>query len=213
MKKMSIEDAAEFFSVSKEAIHNRVRRGSIESVIENGEKLVLVDEGAKSAQKRVVAAKSNTNDRYTKHLEEQNLKLQQRVATLEGETRILRDQKERMLIEEKEKLEKIYKEKDEQLKNILQTLSSKFMLNVPAQEVETIEQSITYEAEIEEDEEFASEMVSLKKHLKSLKISEKKINKITSKFKNFDDERIVRIGKKIYIDPLKYDYSDLIKMK
>lgn len=213
MKKMSIEDAAEFFSVSKEAIHNRVRRGSIESVIENGEKLVLVDESAKSAQKRVVAAKSNTNDRYTKHLEEQNLKLQQRVATLEGETRILRDQKERMLIEEKEKLEKIYKEKDEQLKNILQTLSSKFMLNVPAQEVETIEQSITYEAEIEEDEEFASEMVSLKKHLKSLKISEKKINKITSKFKNFDDERIVRIGKKIYIDPLKYDYSDLIKMK
>lgn len=213
MKKMSIEDAAEFFSVSKEAIHNRVRRGSIESVIENGEKLVLVDEGAKSAQKRVVAAKSNTNDRYTKHLEEQNLKLQQRVATLEGETRILRDQKERMLIEEKEKLEKIYKEKDEQLKNILQTLSSKFMLNVPAQEVETIEQSITYEAEIEEDEEFASEMVSLKKHLKSLKISEKKINKIISKFKNFDDERIVRIGKKIYIDPLKYDYSDLIKMK
>lgn len=213
MKKMSIEDAAEFFSVSKEAIHNRVRRGSIESVIENGEKLVLVDESAKSAQKRVVAAKSNTNDRYIKHLEEQNLKLQQRVATLEGETRILRDQKERMLIEEKEKLEKIYKEKDEQLKNILQTLSSKFMLNVPAQEVETIEQSITYEAEIEEDEEFASEMVSLKKHLKSLKISEKKINKITSKFKNFDDERIVRIGKKIYIDPLKYDYSDLIKMK
>lgn len=213
MKKMSIEDAAEFFSVSKEAIHNRVRRGSIESVIENGEKLVLVDESAKSAQKRVVAAKSNTNDRYIKHLEEQNLKLQQRVATLEGETRILRDQKERMLIEEKEKLEKIYKEKDEQLKNILQTLSSKFMLNVPAQEVETIEQSTTYEAEIEEDEEFASEMVSLKKHLKSLKISEKKINKITSKFKNFDDERIVRIGKKIYIDPLKYDYSDLIKMK
>ncbi|MBD3796957.1 MAG: DNA-binding protein [Campylobacterales bacterium] len=213
MKKMSIEDAAEFFSVSKEAIHNRVRRGSIESVIENGEKLVLVDESAKSAQKRVVAAKSNTNDRYTKHLEEQNLKLQQRVATLEGETRILRDQKERMLIEEKEKLEKIYKEKDEQLKNILQTLSSKFMLNVPAQEVETIEQSITYEAEIEEDEEFASEMVSLKKHLKSLKISEKKINKITSKFKNFDDVRVVRIGKKIYIDPLKYDYSDLIKMK
>ncbi|WP_304545135.1 DNA-binding protein [Sulfurimonas microaerophilic] len=210
MKKMSVEDAATFFGVSKEAIHNRIRRGSIQSVVENGVKLVVVDEQTKAPQKRATAAKPVSNDRYYKYLEEQNAKLQQRVDTLEGETRSLRDQKEQMLIEEKEKLERIYKEKDEQLKNILHTLSSKFMLSAaPSEEPEAIEQSDTFEAEIEE--ETPSELVSLKKYLKSLKISEKKMKKITLKFKDIEDERIVRVGKKIYIDPLKYDYSDLIK--
>ncbi len=210
MKKMSVEEAAEFFGVSKEAIHNRIRRGSIESVIENDVKLVVVDEKAKAPQKRATGSKPFSNDRYYKYLEEQNAKLQQRVETLEGETRSLRDQKEQMLIEEKEKLERIYKEKDEQLKNILQTLSTKFMLNVPNQEPELIAQEETaFEAELEE--ESASEMISLKKYLKSLKLSEKKMEKILKKFKNFDDERVVSIGKKIYIDPIKYDYSDLIK--
>ncbi|MDH4944842.1 DNA-binding protein [Sulfurimonas sp. C5] len=210
MKKMSVEEAAEFYSVSKEAIHNRIRRGSIESVVENGVKLVVVDEKVKAPQKRTSSAKPFANDRYYKYLEEQNAKLQQRVETLEGETRTLRDQKEQMLIEEKEKLERIYKEKDEQLKNILQTLSTKFMLNAPTQEPELIAQEETaFEAELEESSE--SEMVSLKKYLKSLHLSEKKLEKTLKKFKNLDDDRVIRIGKKIYIDPIKYDYSDLIK--
>ncbi|QOP40248.1 DNA-binding protein [Sulfurimonas marina] len=210
MKKMSVEDAATFFGVSKEAIHNRIRRGSIQSVVENGIKLVVVDEQAKAPQKRATATKSINNDRYYKYLEEQNAKLQQRVDTLEGETRSLRDQKEQMLIEEKEKLERIYKEKDEQLKNILHTLSSKFMLSAaPSEELEAIEQHDAFEAEIEE--ETPSELISLKKYLKSLKLSEKKMIKTLKKFKELEDDRIVRVGKKIYIDPLKYDYSDLIK--
>lgn len=209
MKKMSVEDAATFFGVSKEAIHNRIRRGSIQSVVENGVKLVVVDEKAKTPQKRSIIKPVN-NDRYYKYLEAQNEKLQQRVATLEGETRTLRDQKEQMLIEEKEKLENIYKEKDEQLKNILQTLSSKLMLNVPVEEPEMIAQEDTFEAEIEENEP-ETELVSLKKHLKTSKLSEKKMKKVLKKFKSLDDERIVRVGKKIYIDPIKYDYKDLIK--
>jgi len=45
MKKMSVAEAAEFFSVSKEAIHNRIRRGSLKSLLgKDGVKLVLVDE-------------------------------------------------------------------------------------------------------------------------------------------------------------------------
>lgn len=211
MKKMSVEDAATFFGVSKEAIHNRIRRGSIQSVVEKGMKMVVVDENAKTAPKRAAATKSVYNERHYKYLEEQNAKLQQRVEALEGETRTLRDQKEQMLVAEKEKLEKIYKEKDEQLKNILQTLSSKLMLNAPEDKVEAIGKNEAFEVEIEEEPQ--SEMISLKKYLKTLQLSEKKMNKIQKKFKDFDDERIVRIGKKVYIDPEKYDYSDLIKKK
>ncbi len=210
MKKMSINDAAVYFGVSKEAIHNRVRRGSLQSLVENGVKMVLIDETkinvAKSVQPRRTVI---NNDRYYKLLEEQNTKLQSRVDILENETRTLRDQKELMLIQEREKIERIYKEKDEQLKNILSSISSQFMLNAPQDEI--VEEE-TFEAEIEPEPEQASKVVSLKKYLKKKNFSSKKVKKINARFKKRvkKDERIIIVGNKYYIDTLKHDYSDII---
>jgi len=211
MKKMSVAQAAEFFGVSKEAVHNRIRRGSIKSVIENGIKMVMVDD--KKVQKPTMKRAQNTvsnDERYYKLLETQNTRLQERVEKLENETRTLRDQKEQMLVEERKKIESIYKEKDEQLKNILQTISSKFMLNAPLVDVENEE---ALEAEIAHDEEIVSEVISLKKYLKTLEYSEKKIKKIKKRFKENakNDERIILVGKKYYLDNAKYDYNDLIR--
>jgi len=215
MAKMSINEAAEHFGVSKEAIHNRVRRGSLESVLENGVKMVILDENApKKVLKRAVASKSN-DDRYYKFLEEQNSKLQSRVETLEVETRSLRDQKELMLIQERVKIENIYKEKDEQLKNILSSLSSQFMLNSPKSGENIIEEE-PLEAEIEVENEkihIQSKLTSLKKYLKERNLSEKKLIKVKERFKKVakQDRRIVTIGKKHYLDLSKYDYKDLLK--
>jgi hypothetical protein len=207
MKKMSVGEAAEYFGVSREAIHNRVRRGSLEVVIEDGVKFIMIDTTNKKPTKaRVVKTKVSNDDRYYKLLEVQNAKLQEKVEKLEGETRTLRDQKELMLIKEKEKIEQIYKEKDEQLKNILNSISSQFMLNAPQnEEVEALE------AEIEESVQ-NSNPVSLSKYLKSNNYSKKKIEKIKKKFKKIakKDERVTIIGKKYYIDLQKYEYSDLI---
>ena len=213
---MSVSDAAVYFGVSKEAIHNRIRRGSLQSIVEEGIKKVLVDESQTKTQVRKPAQPRRTaisNDRYYKLLEEQNQKLHSRVDILENETRSLRDQKEQMLIEEREKIERIYKEKDEQLKNILSTISSQFMLNAPQ---ETVEEEDMLEAEIESEivaeMPKASNVVSLAKHLKKQNFSEKKIKKIKEKFKKSakKDERIIVVGKKYYIDTKKYDYSDII---
>jgi len=213
MKKMSVAEAAEFFGVSKEAVHNRIRRGSLKSILNgDGVKMVLVDETIsvkKAAPKKRAATNSTNDERYYKLLEAQNTKLQERVAVLENETRSLRDQKEQMLIQERQKIETIYKEKDEQLKNILQTISSKFMLGAP------IEEDNTFEAEMVEieDDDIVSNMISLKKYLKSFDFSEKKIKKIKKRFKekSKNDERITIIGSKYYLDIAKYDYKDLIK--
>jgi len=208
MSKMSVSDAAAHFGVSKEAIHNRIRRGSLEVVVENGIKMVVLNATATATKSKArVSTKSRGHDeRYYKLLEEQNAKLQSRVDVLEGETRSLRDQKELMLIEERKKIENIYKEKDEQLKNILSTLSSQFMLGAP----ESVQEE-TVEVEIEEndDETF---LISLKKYLKTTSFSEKKREKIKAKFKKRakKDERIITVGSKCYLNPSKYDYSDLI---
>ncbi|QOY52160.1 DNA-binding protein [Candidatus Sulfurimonas baltica] len=209
MSKLTIADAAEILGVSKEAIHNRIRRGSLQSEVENGVKLVVLDgdANAKTPQKRAINIKASpvVDDRYYKLLEEQNAKLQQKIETLEGETKSLRDQKEQMLIAERKKIEQIYKDKDEQLKNILNAISSKFMLSAPD---EVIEEMV--DAEIDEPEQ-VSRLISLGKYLKSKDFSKKKTSKIKEKFKKQAeiDSRIITIGKKYYVDLDKYDYSDL----
>jgi hypothetical protein len=216
MKKLSVAQAAQFFGVSKEAIHNRVRRGSLESIIEDGVKMVLIDTKAPQTPQRKKTLHVQPDERYYKLLEEQNAKLQERIEKLENETRSLRDQKEAMLIQEREKIERIYKEKDEQLKNILTTLSAKLMLTPPQEEIIEEEKVEALEAEIEPfvEEEKRSKVISLKKYLKKQKFSEKKIEKIFKRCKKIakkDDERITILGDKYYIDILKYDYSDIIK--
>ena len=220
MSKMNISDAAEHFGVSREAIHNRVRRGSLKSVIENGVKLVVIDKTtAPSSRVQVKKVAPNSDDKYYKLLEEQNAKLQEKVEKLEGETRTLRDQKEQMLIAERIKIEQIYKDKDEQLKSILNTFQAQFMLASPAIEEEHVEAEIEEEVQDEIEEEIQEEKIqidrlgimSLKKYLKEQKLSSKKEQKIKDNFKKLakNDKRIITIGKKYYLDLDKYDYRDL----
>ncbi|CAI6143820.1 MAG: hypothetical protein SPLUMA2_SPLUMAMAG2_01014 [uncultured Sulfurimonas sp.] len=215
MKKVTVAEAAEYFGVSKEAIHNRVRRGSLEVVVENGIKMVLLnpDKVVKQTRKPTqVTATVQNDERYYKLLQEQNEKLQWKIEKLEGETRTLRDQKELMLINERKKIEAIYREKDEQLKNILSTLSSQFM-QLREKPSGIIDVSETLEVEIQEPTSSKKEsIISLKKYLKSKNYSEKKLKRIKKVFSKRvkKDKRITEINGKIYLDFTKHDYLDLL---
>lgn len=213
MSKMSIADAAEYFGVSKEAIHNRIRRGSLDTLIEDGVKQVVIDPANKNVIKpQMRKTAPPQDDRYYKLLEEQNVKLQEKVEKLENETRSLREQKEQMLIEERLKIEQIYKDKDEQLKNILNAITSNFMLNPPVEE--KLEELDHVEAEIEESpiETKQSKLISLKKYLKDSGLSKSKRDKVLNRFEKIakKDKRIIVLDKKLYIDLAKYDYKDLL---
>ncbi len=215
MKKLTVSEAAEYFGVSKEAIHNRVRRGSLEVVVENGVKMVLLnpDKIIKQTRKNTQVTAAVTNDeRYYKLLQEQNEKLQWKIEKLEGETRILRDQKELMLINERKKIEAIYQEKDEQLKSILSSLSSQFML-LQDKRAAIVDESETVEVEIQELSNSKNKsIISLKKYLKSKNYSEKKSKRVKKAFlkRVKKDERITEIDGKIYLDFSKYNYLDLL---
>ena len=213
MSKMTVAEASEYFKISKEAIHNRIRRGTLDCVIEHGTKYVVVGE-VKSEP-----AQTNTgNDKYYSYIEQENAVLKAKVSELEGETRSLREQREQMLIEEKVKIEQIYKERDIQLKSVLQVVASKFLTHQNMEDV--IEEAVAAEEEpseeiddvidvVEEEDDF----VSLKQFLKLKMYSKKKRVKIKARFEKyaFDDERILLKGGKIYLTPNHYDYSDLIR--
>lgn len=208
---MTVAEASEYFKVSKEAIHNRIRRGTLDCVIEHGTKYVVVGE-----VKSESAQTSAGNDKYYSYIEQENAELKAKVSQLEGETRSLREQREQMLIEEKEKIEQIYKERDIQLKSVLQVVASKFLTHQNMDAV--IEEAVSAEEppvlddviDVVDEEE---DMVSLKQFMKLKMFSKKKRDKIKARFEKyaFDDERILIRERKMYLKPNHFDYSDLIK--
>ena len=212
MSKMTIAEASEHFKISKEAIHNRIRRGTLDCVIEHGTKYVVLGDEPKTTSQ---TAPSAGNDKYYSYIEQENAVLKAKISELEGETRSLREQREQMLIEEKVKIEQIYKERDAQLKSVLQVVASKFLTH---QNMDAVIEEAIAEPEIVDDiidvvDEKDDEIVSLKQFLKLKMYSKKKRNKIKARFEKyaFDDERILVIKGKIYLKPNYFDYGDLIK--
>jgi valyl-tRNA synthetase len=198
MSKMTVAEAAVHFNVSKEAIHNRIRRGSIDCIIENGVKYVVSAEEQRS---------NHGGERYYEYIEQENERLKQRIEKLEDETRTLRDQREKMLIEEREKIETIYKERDEQLKSVLQVVATKFLANMNIDHM--MRDAVTAEFVEVTDEE---PLVLLKDFLKLKGFKPKKKERIKKQFKKAskEDERLSVKEGKIYLNPQHYDYSDLL---
>lgn len=201
MKKMTIGDAAEHFGVSKEAIHNRIRRGSLDCIVENGVKYVAV-----ASAKNTAAANIVSDGRYTHYIEQENERLREKVDVLEKETTRLRDQREQMLIDERVKVEQIYKERDAQLRNVLHVVATKFLAHAPIDEV--MEEAIT--ADVIENDEW----ISLKSFLKLKRVNDKEKKKIKKRFESAmesGDERLSVRDEKIFLNPSHFEYSDLLR--
>jgi excisionase family DNA binding protein len=208
MQYLTIEEAAKYFGISKEAIHNRIRRGTLKFKLQNGVKLVEINPS--SIKTKPKNSSTNYEKKYYDFLEEQNQELLKKIQKLEDETKSLREQKEMMLIREREKIEQIYKEKDEQLKNILNAISSKFLLEAKPLE-EDISQDLV-DVEIQEvSYEQEDNLISLKKYLKRLKLNEKKVKKVKKKIEKIakKDDRFTIKDKKIYLYKDK-NYDDII---
>jgi FtsZ-binding cell division protein ZapB len=213
MAKMTVAQAAEHFKVSKEAIHNRIRRGSLPSIVENGIKYVNIVEEKPHSE-------PHADQRYYDYIEVENQRLKERINKLENETTTLREKREASLIAEREKIEQIYKERDEQLRSVLHVVASKFLTAQNMNQVidEAVNESeelsedaeVIYEAPIEHDDE--SDLISLKQFLKLKEYSKKKREKIKARFKKraLEDSRIIIKKEKIYLRPNTYDYSDFL---
>ncbi|NPA73190.1 MAG: helix-turn-helix domain-containing protein [Epsilonproteobacteria bacterium] len=129
MKKLTVSQAAEYFGITKEAIYNRVRRGKLKTVVEEGLKYVVVDENIEP-KKSVKTRKTNsdTNDKYVSYLENEVSELKERVKHLEKERSKLIEEKISILEKSKKELEQIFATRDEQLKQILHLMNEKYAL-------------------------------------------------------------------------------------
>jgi len=204
MKKMTIADAAEYFNVSKEAIHNRIRRGSLDCIVDNGVKYVAVESAKSNTATNVVS-----DNRYTQYIEQENERLRGKVDVLEKETTRLRDQREQMLIDERVKVEQIYKERDAQLRSVLHVVATKFLSH--ANEEAIMQEADAINADVVDTE--IDEWISLKSFLKLKRIKDKEKKRIKNNFQSAvekEDERLTLSVGKIFLNPSRYDYADLL---
>lgn len=207
MKKMTIADAAEYFKVSKEAIHNRIRRGSLDCIVDNGVKYVAVE-----AAKNNAVSNSVSDNRYTQYIEQENERLRGKVDILEKETTRLRDQREQMLIDERIKVEQIYKERDAQLRSVLHVVATKFLSHVNTDAVMQEGMGDVINADVVNSD--IEEWISLKAFLKLKRVKDKEKKQIKKRFAEALEEEDGRISvrdEKIFLNPSQYDYSDLLR--
>lgn len=205
MKKMTVAEAAEYFNVSKEAIHNRIRRGSLNCIVENGVKYVAVESAKTNASANVVS-----DNRYTQYIEQENERLREKVDYLEKETTRLRDQREQMLIDERTKVEQIYKERDAQLRSVLHVVATKFLSHANPDAV--MQEADAINVDVVDTE--IDEWISLKSFLKLKRIKDKEKKKIKNRFESAldgEDERLNVRDEKIFLNPSRFDYSDLLR--
>lgn len=132
-KKLTVQEAAKLMGVSKEAIYNRLRRGTLQSVVEDGVKYILF---SKTNQKENHSTLRKTphviEGAYVELLKAQLEEMKHKNERLELDKERLISDKEKLLIESKEKIEMIYKERDEQLKAIL-SLANRQIVFSPSQ--------------------------------------------------------------------------------
>ena len=178
MQKLPVGQAAEILGITKEAVYNRIRRGSLKAVEKNGQKFVILDDEnvqepeIKPAKKPTVKTpKSANNDEFVKYLLAELSEMKTANLNLQADKERLFKEKEQMLIERKNEISQIYKERDEKLMQFLNAMQKPFLRN------KNDEPAI--EAQIDEDGE--KKWISLGEYLRSLTPQPKNIKKVQNK--------------------------------
>ncbi len=228
--RFSIDEYSRRFKMSKEMIHSRMRNKRLNYIIEDGVTYIIVPRSsldtelrreiheekkaevrpeAQSAplQPSAPAPKKTTVGAIITLYQKENQQLKTRIKELEAKIDRLIDDKERMLIEERNRIEQVYANKDEQLKSILELINTK-MLSAPSETVHDID--------IDEENYDAAwgpnHLVELKKYLKTLELSTSVRKMIKRRFvlAYGNDIRVIQQNGEFFLDFSKYDYSDLL---
>ncbi|MDD2383368.1 MAG: integrase [Sulfurospirillaceae bacterium] len=144
-KKLTVLEAAKLLGVSKEAIYNRLRRGSLQSVVEDGIKYIVMGKSQIRENSPARKIEVGVDPSYIELLKSQLEEIKLKNIQLEADKERLINDKERLLIESKEKIESIYKERDEQLKIILSLANRQITHQSP--EIQTATQPVNPEDE------------------------------------------------------------------
>ena len=204
--KLTIQEYANKYKMSKEMVQFKIRSNKLNYINENGVLYIVEPSSNHVSEEKHIEDKPKklTVGTLIELYKKENQALKEKVAYLEAKIDKLIAEKEQLLREEKERIEKVYAAKDEQLKTILELLSTKLQLQ--EQQVRTPQ---VYEAL-----EQKTPLVELKTYLKSLDLEPHERKLIKKRFIEAKgaDIRVQEQNGKIYLDFSKYDYTDLLSI-
>ena len=196
MAKVPIGEAAEILGVTKEAIYNRIRRGTLKSSESNGVKYVFI--GDEPKKNRQLKAKTKKQTKQTKSTEPAKINLdlsefllkevdelkEQNQNLLKDKDRLFRE-KEQILVENKAEIAKIYEDRDEKLRYFLSMLERPLIARQNGEYVAPIDVEFAVD-------ELPRKWVSLSEFLNGLNLDGKKLKKL-------QNDIIKKIGKAKFI--------------
>ncbi|MDY0116408.1 MAG: hypothetical protein RBR59_02400 [Sulfurimonadaceae bacterium] len=227
--RLTIDEYSKYFKMSKEMVQSKLKAKKINYIIENGMTYIIVTKKSVDSQKHqeiqesiavqppmlklkpTVATVLGLYQRENKQLKAKIIELEAKIDKLIGD-------KEQMLRDERDKIEKLYTLKDTQLKEILELVNKKITLESQKNNIHTLEHQFdeTFEdINIEQAEEIENKnlkLVELSPYLKSLDLKSYQRKIIKKRFLHAcnNDVRIIQQNGRIYLDFSRYDYSDLL---
>ena len=185
-----IEDNTTYIIVTKSSL-DKEQRSNLKN--NSGTRQPAVNKSAKTTVRFILSLYKQENQLLKDKIKQLELKIDQLVAD-----------KEQMLRDERDKIEQLYTTKDDQLKQILELINTKFLQNQLQDEEEIINVSL----------QSASALIELKEYLKSIDLASSQKKRIKKRFIQAanQDIRIIQQNGKIYLDFAKYDYTDLFKI-
>ena len=228
--RLTIDEYSKHFKMSKEMINSKLRAKRLNYIIENGTTYIIVtkrsidDDKTKEIESskveepktvqtsRAIAKPKTTVATVLALYQRENQQLKDKIIQLESKIDRLIDDKEQMLRDEMQKIEQVYSTKDEQLKNILELVNAKLMLennNPTVHDVEPVQAKQTIEKTNEKEE---PKLIELRSYLRTLDLKAYQRKRIRKRFSLIHDSdiRIIQQNGKLYLDFAKYDYSDLL---
>jgi len=223
--RLTLDEYSKHFKMSKEMINSKLRAKKLNYIIEDGVTYIIVTRSSLEADKRESIHKEQKEQNKASKAQEEkqmphkpkttvamvlslyqkeNQHLKEKIVQLEAKIDKLIDDKEQMLREERERIEKVYAAKDEQLKTILELINAKLKME---------QQSLQSTHDLEAIASSPSQHVELKEYLKSLDLESYQRKIIKKRFLAVYDKdiRIIKQNGKLYLNFSKYDYSDLLE--
>jgi len=165
LMRLTIDQYSKQFKMSKEMIHSRLKTKKLNYIIEDGITYIIIStvivkkETTQQLRQNLVVKQKTTVATVLSLYQKENGNLKNKILQLEEKIDRLIDDKEEMLRQERDRIEELYNKKDEQLKNILELVNAKMIM-----ERQNIRGHTIHEVEMHSD----LGIVELKDHLKSL---------------------------------------------
>ncbi len=217
--RFTVDQYSQAFGLQKDVVLFKLKTDQLNYIIEDNTTYIIVTKSSLDKEQRnnlknnsgtqqpTVNKSAKTTVRFILSLyKQENQLLKDKIKQLELRIDQLVADKEQMLRDERDKIEQLYTTKDDQLKQILELINTKFLQN---QSQDRHEEDI-----INVSLQNPSALIELKEYLKSIDLTSPQKKRIKKRFIQAanQDIRIIRQNGKIYLDFAKYDYTDLFKI-